>query len=108
MQRTKTLTALLDLLGAGGLIAAGIALLNATSIIPVAPQAEALGFFAIAFFTAVSAFALARLVQIGSIIHGTSSPRRHRADRAAAAEVAEAAAPTDTTPPVPNPFQRAA
>ncbi len=105
MQRTKTLTALLDLLGAGGLIAAGIALLNATSIIPVAPQAEALGFFAIAFFTAVSAFALARLVQIGGIIRSTSSPRRHRADRAAAAEVD---ASTDTTPPVPNPFQRAA
>jgi len=105
MQRTKTFTALLDLLGAGSLIAAGLALLNATSIIPVAPQAEALGFFTIAFFTAVSAFALARLVQIGSVIHGTSSPRRHRAERAAAAEVD---ATPEATPPVPNPFQRAA
>jgi len=105
MQRTKTLTALFDLLGAGGLIAAGIALLNATSIVPVAPQAEALSFFAVAFFTAVTAFALARLVQIAGIIHDTSSPRRERAQRVA---VAETAAPTDTTPPVPNPFQRAA
>jgi hypothetical protein len=105
MQRTKTLTALLDLLGAGSLIAAGIALLNATSIIPVAPQAEALGFFAIAFFTAVAAFALARLLQIAGIIRSTSSPRRHRADRAAAAGIDT---PADTTPPVPNPFQRAA
>jgi hypothetical protein len=100
MARKKTLTALFDLLGAGGLLAAGIALLDATSILPVLPQADALQLFSLAFFGAVTAFGIARTLQIAQALRERPLARR---------APVEQAAPTVVEPtPAPNPFQRAA
>lgn len=104
MQRVKAMTALFDLLGAGGLISATIALINLTMLAETLPETVALRLFQVSFTCAISAFATARLLQIGFIIRNSSNPRRVRAEKAAAIE----ALPQSAVEPVPNPFQRAA
>lgn len=104
MARKKTLTALFDLLGAGGLLAAGIALLNATSILPVLPQAHAVQLFSLAFFGAVTAFGIARTLEIAQALRARPLTRRAPVEQAAAETAPTAVEPT----PTPNPFQRAA
>jgi hypothetical protein len=104
MQRIKSITAVLDILGAGALVAAGTALANVTGLLQLVPEAQALTFFGLSFVVAVTAFGFARLMQIGDVIRTSTNPRRERLHRAAV----EALQPTEAAPPVPNPFQRAA
>jgi len=105
MQRIKTITAFLDVAGAGGLIAAGAALANLTGVVSVLPEAQALSVFLSAFLVALAGFGTARLLQIGDLIRTSANPRRDRLNRAA---VVETLPQTDANAPVPNPFQRAA
>ncbi len=105
MLRMKSLVTALDVLGAGALLAAGLALVVAVGELTVVPEHEALQLFTSAFITSVVAFASARACQIGHLMRTNVDPRRARAIRAT--EVA-ALQQTDATPPVPNPFQRAA
>jgi hypothetical protein len=105
MQRIKSITAVLDVLGVGGLAAAGAALLNVTGLVQAVPEAQALTFFGLSFMVAIGSFGAARLMQIGDLIRTSSNPRRERLSRAAAVE---ALPPSEATPSVPNPFQRAA
>lgn len=103
MARKKTLTALFDSLGAGGLLLAGLSLLNATAVLPLAPAAHALQFFALSFFGAVLAFGLARMLQIAQVVRQRRDPRRERAQRKREEPVA-----VDAAEPAPHPLQRAA
>lgn len=105
MQRIKSLVIALDVFGVGALLAATLALVDATGVLSVVPVAEALPMFTIAFAAAIGAFALARTVQIGHLMRTRVNPRRARERRAAQIEVL---AQADTPAPVPNPFQRAA
>jgi Na+-transporting methylmalonyl-CoA/oxaloacetate decarboxylase gamma subunit len=104
MQRIKSITAVLDILGAGALVAAGAALSNVTGLLQLVPEAQALTFFGLSFVAAVISFGAARLMQIGDVIRTSVNPRRERLHRAAV----EALQPTEAAPPAPNPFQRAA
>jgi len=105
MQRIKSLVTALDVCGLGALFAATLALVDASGFVAVVPVTEALPMFMTAFAAAVGAFALARTVQIGHLMSTRVDPRRARERRAAQIEVL---AQADATPPVPNPFQRAA
>ena len=105
MLRTKSLVTVLDVLGTGGLLVAGLALLDVTGFVAMVPDPEALHLFEIGFIVAVVAFSAARVFQIGHLMRTSIDPRRQRARRAASVE---ALPQSDSTPPVPNPFQRAA
>lgn len=105
MQRIKSLVTALDILGAGALLAASLSVVNVLGIVAVVPEAEALNLFTSAFGTAVLAFTLARTVQIGDLMRTRVNPRRARELRASQVEALPQA---DTSPAVPNPFQRAA
>lgn len=105
MLRMKSLVTALDILGAGALLAAALALVNAVGGYAVLPEHEALRLFTLAFITALAAFSTARVCQIGHQMRVHVDPRRARELRALQLE---ALAPADATPPVPNPFQRAA
>lgn len=105
MLRMKSLVTALDILGAGALLAAALALVNAVADYAVMPEHEALRLFTLALMTALTAFSVARVCQIGQLMRSHVDPRRARERRA---HQLEALAPADATPPVPNPFQRAA
>ncbi len=105
MQRIKAMTTLLDIIGAGGLLAAGAALVNLTGAANIAPADQALSLFLAGFLAALAGFGTARLLQIGDLIRTSANPRRARMNRAASVE---SLPQSEVTPPVPNPFQRAA
>ncbi len=105
MQRLKSLVIALDVLGFGALFGAGLALVDALGLIVVIPESEALSLFMPAFALSLAAFMLARVVQIGHLMHTRVDPRRVRELRAAQVE---ALPQPEATPTVSNPFQRAA
>lgn len=105
MQRIKSLVTALDVCGSGALLGAALALATIVGPFVVIPEAEALRLFISMFSASLAAFALARTVQIGHHMRTRVDPRRARRQRAAEVEALPQA---DATPPVPNPFQRAA
>ncbi|MCC7120003.1 MAG: hypothetical protein IT493_00480 [Gammaproteobacteria bacterium] len=105
MLRIKSLVTVLDVLGAGALVAATLALIDASGVVAIVPVAEALPLFTAAFALAIAAFALARALQIVHVMRTRIDPRRARERRATEIEVLSQ---SEAAPSVPNPYQRAA
>ena len=82
MVPNRRLGAVLDFTGAGGLVAATVALIS-DRWLSIAPEGALLSTFFWSLTLAVSAFALARVLQIGQLVAQTPARRSVRTEPAA-------------------------